>query len=50
MYMAVQRYKKGVINCSHSNGDLFKCEDCNMLFVKISCFHVKAHLVFHRWL
>ena len=33
---------------SHSNGDLFTCED-NMLFsrVKISCFRPKAHLVFH---
>ena len=34
--------------CNHSSGELFTCED-NMLFsrVKISCFHVKAHLVFH---
>ena len=34
--------------CSHSNGDIFTCED-NMLFshVKISSFRVKAHLVFH---
>ena len=34
--------------CSHSNGDIFTCED-NMLFshVKISNFHAKAHLVFH---
>ena len=34
--------------CNHSNGDIFTCED-NMLFshVKISCFGVKAHLVFH---
>ena len=32
--------------CNHSNDDLFMCED-NMLFshVKISCFHMKAHLV-----
>ena len=32
--------------CNHRNSDLFTCED-NMLFsgVKISCFHVKAHLV-----
>ena len=32
---------------SHINGDLFTCED-NMLFshLKISRFHVKAHLVF----
>ena len=34
--------------CNHSNSDLFTCED-NMLpsHMKISCFHVKAHLVFH---
>ena len=34
--------------CSHSNGDIFTCED-NMLFshVEIPSFHVKAHLVFH---
>ena len=34
--------------CSHSNGDIFTCED-NMLFshVKISSFRAKAHLVFH---
>ena len=34
--------------CSHSNGDIFTCED-NMLFshVKIWSFRVKAHLVFH---
>ena len=34
--------------CSHSNDDLFTCED-NMLFshVKISFFCAKAHLVFH---
>ena len=34
--------------CSHSNGDIFTCED-NMLFshVKISSFRTKAHLVFH---
>ena len=34
--------------CSLSNGDIFTYED-NMLFshVKISCFRVKAHLVFH---
>ena len=31
---------------SHSNGDIFTCED-NMLFVKISSFCAKAHLVFH---
>ena len=32
---------------SHSNGDIFTCED-NMLFshVKIPSFHAKAHLVF----
>ena len=36
------------VSCSHSNRDLFTCED-NMLFshVKISCFRAKAHLVFH---
>ena len=34
--------------CSHSNGDIFTCED-NMLFshVKISSFRPKAHLAFH---
>ena len=34
--------------CSHSNGDIFTCED-NMLFshVKISSFRAKAHMVFH---
>ena len=33
---------------SHSNGDIFTCED-NMLFshVKISSFRAKTHLVFH---
>ena len=36
------------VSCSHSNRDLFTCED-NMFFshVKISCFRAKAHLVFH---
>ena len=34
--------------CSHSNGDIFTCED-NMLFshVKIPSFCAKVHLVFH---
>ena len=34
--------------CSHSNGDIFTCED-NMLFshVRIPSFRAKAHLVFH---
>ena len=34
--------------CSHSNGDIFTCED-NMLFshVKIPSFRAKVHLVFH---
>ena len=34
--------------CSHSDGDIFTCED-NMLFshLKISSFCSKAHLVFH---
>ena len=34
--------------CNHSNGNLFICEN-SMLFscVKISCLHMKAHLVFH---
>ena len=34
--------------CSHSNGDIFTCED-NMLFshVKIPNFRAKVHLVFH---
>ena len=34
--------------CSHSNGDIFTCED-KMLFshVKISSFRAKAHLLFH---
>ena len=37
--------------CSHSNSDIFTCED-NMLFshVKIPSFRAKAHLVFHRCL
>ena len=37
------------IICSHSDGDLFKCED-NMLFfsrVKISSFRAKAYLDFY---
>ena len=40
--------KRRNLLCSHSNGDIFTCEN-NMLFsrVKISCFCVKAHLVFH---
>ena len=39
------------VSCSHSNRDLFTCED-SMLFshVKISCFRAKAHLVFHWYL
>ena len=39
------------VSCSHSNRDLFTCED-NMLssHVKISCFRAKAHLVFHWYL
>ena len=40
---------KGMIYllCSHIKGDLFTYED-NIIFsrVKISCFHVKPHLVF----
>ena len=34
--------------CNHSNGDLFTCDE-NMLFsrVKITCFCMKAQLVFH---
>jgi len=46
---------------SHNNGDLFTCEDKGWLpydrrrsriadrrsHVKISCFHAKAHLIFH---
>ena len=40
--------KRRDLLCSHSNGDIFTCED-NMLFslVKISSFRTKAHLVFH---
>ena len=40
--------KGAIFLCSHSNGDIFTCED-NMLFshVKISSFCAKAHLVFH---
>ena len=39
------------VSCSHSNRDLFTCEE-NMLLshVKISCFRAKAHLVFHWYL
>ena len=35
--------------CSHSNGDIFTCENDMFTFsrVKISCFRAKAHLVFH---
>ena len=46
LYMCCERRN---LLCNHSNGDLFTCED-NMLFShvsKISCFHMKAHLVFH---
>ena len=33
--------------CSHSNGDLFTCED-NMLFSRVKiCFRAKAHQVVH---
>ena len=41
-------YERRNLLCSHSNGDIFTCEN-NMLFsrVKISCFRAKAHLVFH---
>ena len=41
-------YERCNLLCSHSNGDIFTCEN-NMLFsrVKISCFRAKAHLVFH---
>ena len=40
--------KRHNLLCSCGNGDLFMCED-NLLFshVKISCFCMKAHLVFH---
>ena len=40
--------KKQVI--SHSNCDLFRCED-NMLYsrVTMSCFNKKAHLLFPHW-
>ena len=36
------------LSCSHSNGDIFTCED-NTLFshLKISSFRAKAHPVFH---
>ena len=34
--------------CSHSNGDIFTCENTMLLSrVKIPCFRAKAHLVFH---
>ena len=35
--------------CSHSNGDIFTCEDNMFIFshVKISSFRTKAHLAFH---
>ena len=41
-------YERGDLFRSHSNGDIFTCED-NMLFshVKISSCCAKAHLVFH---
>ena len=38
--------------CSHSNGDIFTCED-SMLFshvVKISSLRSKAHLVYFHWI
>ena len=40
--------ERGDLLCSHSNGDLFTCENI-MLFspVKMSCFRAKAPLVFH---
>ena len=40
--------ERGELLCSHSNGDLFTCENI-MLFslVKMSCFRAKAPLVFH---
>ena len=40
--------ERGDFLCSHSNGDIFTCEN-NMLFsrVKISCFRAKVYLVFH---
>ena len=48
VYFAILRCKRRVLLCSHSNGDIFTCED-NMLFshVKISSFRSKAHLVFN---
>lgn len=34
--------------CCHNNSDLFTCEDKVLfLHLKMSCFDVKAHLVFH---
>ena len=47
-YLQVFRCERRDLSCSHSNGDIFTCED-NMLFshVKISSFRAKAHLVFH---
>ena len=46
--LIVFRWERRDLLCSHSNSDIFTCED-NMLFshVKISSFHTKAHLVFH---
>ena len=40
--------ERGDFLCSHSNGDIFTCEN-NMLFsrVKISCLRAKVYLVFH---
>ena len=40
--------ERGDLLCSHSNGDLFTCENI-MLFslTKMSCFRAKAPLVFH---
>ena len=40
--------KGAIYYATIATNDLFTCED-NMLFshVKISCFRVKAHLVFH---
>ena len=46
--LIVFRCERRDLLCSHSNGDIFTCED-NMLFshAKTSSFRAKAHLIFH---
>ena len=47
-YWQRRRWERHDLLCNHNNADLFTCEN-NVLSsrVKISCFCMKAHLVFH---